>query len=132
MAIDANRPSIYPTLRYGDAKAAIGFLTRAFGLTEEHVTENPDGTIAHAELAFGNGMVMLGSRPEEPGLFDTGRAVIYVVVDDPDAHHHKAVAAGAEIVMALTDQSYGSREYAARDPEDNLWIFGTYQPAPAS
>ena len=52
----------------------------------------------------------------------------YVVVDDPDAHHDRAVAAGANVVMPLTDQDYGSRDYAARDPEGNQWSFGTYQP----
>jgi uncharacterized glyoxalase superfamily protein PhnB len=113
-------PSIYPTLRYTDAPSAIRFLKDAFGLIEHSVTENPDGTIAHAELAFGNGIVMLGSRQDPPGLFDPGRAVLYLAVDDPDAHHARATAAGAEIVMPLTDQDYGSREYAARDPEGNL------------
>jgi uncharacterized glyoxalase superfamily protein PhnB len=132
MAIDANRPTIYPTLRYVDAKAAVGFLTSAFGFTEEHVTEGPDGAIVHAELSFGNGMVLLGTKAAEPSPFDTGRVVVYAVVDDPDSHHDKAVAAGADVVMALTDQPYGSREYAASDPEGNLWCFGTYQPAPAS
>jgi uncharacterized glyoxalase superfamily protein PhnB len=38
------------------------------------------------------------------------------------------VAAGAEVVMPLTDQDYGSRDYTARDPEGNLWSFGTYLP----
>ena len=47
---------------------------------------------------------------------------------DPDGHHDRAVAAGAELVMGLTDQDYGSREYAVRDPEGNVWCFGTYRP----
>ena len=51
-----------------------------------------------------------------------------VVVDDPDALHDRAVAGGAEIVMGLTDQDYGSREFAARDPHGNVWCFGTYRP----
>jgi len=53
---------------------------------------------------------------------------IYVVVDDPDAHYDHARAAGAQIVHDLADQPYGSREYSARDPEGNLWSFGTYDP----
>jgi uncharacterized glyoxalase superfamily protein PhnB len=32
--------------------------------------------------------------------------------------------------MGLTDQPYGSREYAAHDPEGNAWYFGTYRPTP--
>lgn len=53
---------------------------------------------------------------------------IYAVVADPDAHHAAAVAAGAKIVRELEDMDYGSREYSARDPEGNLWSFGTYRP----
>jgi uncharacterized glyoxalase superfamily protein PhnB len=53
---------------------------------------------------------------------------VYVVVEDADAHHARAVAAGAEIVLPLRDQDYGSRDYSARDPEGNIWSFGTYRP----
>ncbi|MGH3612756.1 MAG: VOC family protein [Pseudonocardia sp.] len=120
--------SIYPTLRYDDAKAAIVFLTGAFGLTEENVMIGDDGSVGHAELSWGDGVLMLGTRADPPGMFDTGRAVLYLVVDDPDRHHDRAVAAGAEIAMALTDQPYGSREYAALDTEGNRWSFGTYRP----
>lgn len=121
--------SIYPTLRYNDAKAAIRFLVDAFGFTEKSVMENDDGTIAHAELSWpGGGLVMLGQRRAEPSPFDTGRTVTYLALDDPDAHHARAVRAGAEIVQQLVDQDYGSREYAARDPEANVWSFGTYRP----
>ncbi len=58
--------------------------------------------------------------------------MLYLVVEDPDAHHDRARAAGAEIVMPLTDQPYGSREYAALDPEGNVWSFGTYRPKATS
>ena len=120
--------SIYPTFRYGDAKAAIRFLVDAFGFTEKSVMENPDGTIAHAELAWPDGgLVMLGQR-REAGPFDNGRTVTYRALDAPDAHHARAVEAGAEITMELVDQDYGSREYAALDPEGNVWCFGTYRP----
>jgi uncharacterized glyoxalase superfamily protein PhnB len=113
---------IIPTLRYQDAKSAIDFLERAFGLERL-----PGGTLEHSELTHGRGMVMVGSR--KPGdRFETGRAVIYAIVDDPDAHHDRAKAAGATIVMELTDQPYGSREYAAEDSEGNVWSFGTYDP----
>jgi uncharacterized glyoxalase superfamily protein PhnB len=52
------------------------------------------------------------------------------VVEDAGAHHARAVEAGAEIVMALRETDYGSRDYAAQDPEGNLWYFGTYAPSP--
>jgi uncharacterized glyoxalase superfamily protein PhnB len=118
---------IIPTIRYQDAKGAIDFLERAFGLERREVMENEDGTIGHAELTLGRGMVMIGSR-RNGDRFETGRAVVYGIVDDPDAHHDRAKAAGANIVMELTDQPYGSREYAAEDLEGNIWSFGTYDP----
>ena len=121
--------NIIPTLRYRDPLTTIGFLERAFGLERMSVHES-GGRVVHAELRLGDGVVMIGTTGGGDDRFDTGRAVLYAVVDDPDAHHHRARAAGAEIVMELTDQDYGSREYAARDPEGNVWAFGTYRPAP--
>ncbi|MDE2640756.1 MAG: VOC family protein, partial [Chloroflexota bacterium] len=52
----------------------------------------------------------------------------YVIVPDVDAHCARARAAGAEVVMEPADQDYGGRLYAARDPEGQLWNFGSYDP----
>jgi len=123
--------SIVPVIRYADADAAITFLTSAFGLIAGQVNRNDDGSVGHAELSSGDAVIMLGTRSDPPGPFDGGPAVVYVVVDDPDAHHDKATAAGAEVIDELVDQPYGSREYAARDPEGNVWSFGTYRPQAA-
>jgi uncharacterized glyoxalase superfamily protein PhnB len=82
-------------------------------------------------LSFGDGVVMLGTRRGTPDTFDTGRAVVYLALDSAeavDAHHDHAVAAGAEVVQELVDQPYGSREYAVRDPEGNIWSIGSYRP----
>jgi uncharacterized glyoxalase superfamily protein PhnB len=120
---------ISPVLIYDDAEGAIRFLTEAFGFTNEAVHRAPDGTIAHAELGYEGGVVGLAERVGElPSVFDTGPCTIYVVVDDPDAHHARAVAAGAEVVYPLTNQDYGSRDYAVRDAEGFVWCFGTYAP----
>lgn len=132
----AGTPSICPTLVYEDAKAAIRTLKEAFGFTEVSVYEGEDGSVLHAELAHGNGMVMLGSRKTE-GVFAKamgggGPAGIYVVVEDVDAHHARAAAQGVEILMPPTDQDYGSRDYMARDAEGNVWSFGTYAPGAGS
>jgi hypothetical protein len=74
-----------------------------------------------------------GQRPGRFGAFvtfdDLGPSSTYVVCEDPDALHDRALAAGAEIIRALTDQDYGSREFSARDPEGNVWSFGTYRGA---
>ncbi|MFE2067500.1 VOC family protein [Streptomyces sp. NPDC059467] len=126
------RPSIYPSLLYADAKAAIRQLTEAFGFTELSVYEGEDGRVLHAELVQGNGAIMLGSSGRG-GRFDAamegaGPTGVYIVVDDVDAHHQRAVDHGAEILMPPTDQDYGSRDYMARDVEGNVWSFGTYAP----
>jgi uncharacterized glyoxalase superfamily protein PhnB len=122
--------SIYPVLKYDDARAAIDFLERAFGFRRHAVHDGENGGIAHAELRLGDEYVMLGSTGEGDDRFNqgVGRYSLYVVVDDLDAHHARAAEAGAAIERELEDTDYGSREYTARDPEGNLWSFGTYRP----
>lgn len=125
----ANR--IYPSMRYRDARAAADFLERAFGFQLVASHENEDGTLGHAEMRLGDAWIMFGTEDEAGiGRFGehAGHGWVYVTLDDPDAHHAQAKAAGAEIVMELTDLDYGSRDYAARDLEGNLWSFGTYDP----
>jgi uncharacterized glyoxalase superfamily protein PhnB len=118
-------PTVFPILSYDDAQAAIDFLINAFGAERLAVYAGDDGTIQHAEVRLGNGIVMLGSsRADSPAT----RSSIYVVVENPDEHFARARAAGAEIVMELRDTEYGSRDYGARDPEGNTWYVGTYQP----
>jgi uncharacterized glyoxalase superfamily protein PhnB len=117
---------IIPVLRYRDANAAIDFLKAAFGFEEHAVYRDDDGEVMHAELRYGDGMIMLGQAEEgrEPG-----GGPIYVIVDDVDAHVETAKAAGAEISRELAEMDYGSREYGAQDPEGNAWSFGTYRPS---
>ena len=74
---------------------------------------------------------MVGTRRGTPDTYDTGRAVVYLALDSAaavDAHHDRAAATGAEVVQELVDQPYGSREYAVRDPEGNIWSIGSYRP----
>jgi uncharacterized glyoxalase superfamily protein PhnB len=124
------RQRVGPVLVYDDAHAAIEYLTKTFGFEERAVHENPDGSVAHAELEYLGSYIGLSHRGKaadgEPSMFDLGPCCVYVVVDDPDAHHDAAVAAGADVIMELEDQDYGSRDYAVRDPEGFVWAFGTY------
>jgi uncharacterized glyoxalase superfamily protein PhnB len=123
-------PTLYPTMRCDDAPRALEFLAEAFGLRVRERIDNPDGTIAHAEMTYGPSILMLGSDRDDPWLGRTaGRNWLYVAVDEADAHCAHARAAGAEIVTEPYDTDYGSREYAARDLEGNVWHFGTYRPA---
>jgi uncharacterized glyoxalase superfamily protein PhnB len=123
-----NHPTMFPSLSYDDAQAAVDFLCEAFGFERHAVYANDDGTIAHAELRLGNGAVMFGSAKGEVEATRGRGGGVYVVVDDPDAHCAQARTAGAEITRDLHDTEYGSREYGAKDPEGNNWSFGTYQP----
>jgi uncharacterized glyoxalase superfamily protein PhnB len=118
----SEHPTVFPTLRYADANAAIDFLADAFGAERHAVYTGDDGHVRHAELRFGNGMVLLGEGDSASG------GGIYVVVEDVDAHCDRARAAGAEITRGPEDTDYGSREYSARDREGLAWYFGTYQP----
>jgi uncharacterized glyoxalase superfamily protein PhnB len=119
---------ISPVLHYTDLEKGLAFLTEAFGFTEHALHRDPEGNIQYAEMAFQGAAVGIGPSAAGSGSpFDLGPAAIYVACDDrPDAIHDRAVGAGAEIVMGLTDQDYGSREFAARDLEGNVWCFGTY------
>lgn len=128
-------PGIVPCLSYRDASAAIAWLKEAFGFTENMIVPGPEGTIAHAQLSFGSGIIMVGSERDDELKMripcDLGGVTqsIYIVVANADAHYARAVAAGAEIVRELEDTPYGSRDYSARDPEGHIWNFGTYRPS---
>jgi uncharacterized glyoxalase superfamily protein PhnB len=115
---------VYVTLRYVDAPAAIEWLKRTLGFVEHEMHVGDDGTIQHAQLAFGEDLIMLSSTPEPP----PGSQTIYLVRPDVDEHYAVAVESGADVTTPIVDQDYGSREYAVRDPEGNTWAVGTYQP----
>jgi uncharacterized glyoxalase superfamily protein PhnB len=123
-----------PFLAYEDARAALDWLTKAYGFEQTAVHETPDGRVAHAEMRFDGSMIMLGAAfdndwgmrtPRELGGVNQG---VYLIVDDIEAHYERARKADAEIVRPLADTDYGSREFMSRDPEGNIWSFGTYRP----
>ncbi|MFD0855038.1 VOC family protein [Actinomadura adrarensis] len=117
---DTTRRTFYPLVPYSDPVKALDWLQRAFGFEPGEIAKDENGTIVHAEMGFDTGIIMFG-KPDAP------RAQVYVAIDDPDAHHDRAKAAGAEIISELADQDYGSRDYAAKDLEGNIWYFGTYR-----
>jgi uncharacterized glyoxalase superfamily protein PhnB len=137
---------VWPSLRARDAKALIRFLVDAFGFEETVVYADGD-VVHHAQLSWPEGGgIMLGSARDEtrdeardeaggeaggdgsatsPGAFGA-----YVVTDHPDALYERARNAGAQITAGPHDTDYGSRDFAARDPEGNRWSFGTYRGEP--
>jgi uncharacterized glyoxalase superfamily protein PhnB len=137
MDTQSRHARIIPSMRYRNAPAAIEWLCKAFGFEEHLVVPGQDGRIAHAQLSFGNGMIMLSSagggefdrlmkHPDEIGGAETQSA--YVIVVDCDAHYARAKAAGAVVMIEIKDEDYGGRGYTCRDLEGHIWSFGSYDP----
>ncbi|MEA3000553.1 MAG: hypothetical protein QOK17_2386 [Sphingomonadales bacterium] len=134
------KPAIIPALRYRDAPAAIDFLCAAFGFDRRDVY--PDAAdprlVVHAQLVLDGNMIMLSSVQATDFARDAplrtvaeaggNTLTLYVVIDDVDAHHGRAIAAGADVFMPPEDQPYGGRAYTARDPEGHVWTFGSFDP----
>lgn len=122
-----------PIVPFTEPRKAIAWLTQAFGAEPIAIhPEDPDQPLAHAELAVGTGVVMIDDADRDSVFALPGPVVVYVVIDTAaqvDALHDRAAAAGADIVMGITDQDYGSHEFAARDTHGNIWSFGTYRPS---
>ena len=133
----AQGSTIIPSLRYRDAHAAIDWLCRVFGFEKHAVYDDEQGGVAHAQLVYGGGMLMLGSvrddefgrrivQPDDIGGRET--QCCNVTVTDCHAHYLQAVAAGAAIVDDYAEKDYGGAGYSCRDPEGHLWWFGSYDP----
>ncbi len=128
--------TIMPTMRYRDAPAAIEWLCSVLGFSKHAVYPGPNGTIGHAELTLGGGMIMLGSEKSDeygrgfksPGELGVETRSTYVIVEDADAVYARAQAAGAAVVRPLQNTDYGSREFTVKDPEGHSWSVGTYDP----
>ena len=125
--------TIFPILRYQDARAAIRWLSAAFGFVELFSVPETGAFVRHAQLKLGTNLIMLGSvRPDDglasPQTLGGSTQALCVYVADLDAHFERARAAGAEIVSPLKTTDFGTREYHARDLEGHLWSFGTYRP----
>jgi uncharacterized glyoxalase superfamily protein PhnB len=132
MIMSEQRTTVWPILSYTDARAGIAFLCEAFGFEQRAVyaRDGEPDVVEHAELRWPlGGGIMCGSAGKDDSPFGRrtpGNDSVYVVCDDADALYARATAAGAEVVVGLKDEDYGSRGFTVRDPEGNLWSFGTY------
>jgi uncharacterized glyoxalase superfamily protein PhnB len=120
--------TVTPYLLYEDADAATEFLTRAFGFREMERTIGSAGGV-HAELEVhpDASRVYLGAPGGDfRGAGAVGRtSLVYVLVDDVEAHYERARSAGAAIVEELNDLPFGDRRYGCRDPQGHEWYFAT-------
>lgn len=136
MAISGS--TLIPSVRYRDAHSAIEWLVRVLGFEKNAVYPGPDGTVAHAQLTHGLGMLMLGSvkqggewdhlmaQPDEVGGRET--TGLYLIVDDCDALYAKVQESGAEIIQQLHSPDHGGRAFGCRDLEGHIWWIGSYNP----
>jgi uncharacterized glyoxalase superfamily protein PhnB len=123
------RPTLGSAIFYEHPRAALDWLEKAFGFTRSMVITAANGDLAHSQMQFGDGYIMVGSvwadfiaSPRMVGGKNT--QMIHVHLDeDIDAHCARARAAGATILMGPADQFYGDRTYRARDPEGHVWTF---------
>jgi uncharacterized glyoxalase superfamily protein PhnB len=133
------KTTVIPCLSYRDAPAAIAWLCTVFGFEKQLVVPGDNNIIAHAQLSFGNGTVMLGSANRPGSEFDklikqpddiagAQTQTIYVVVPDADAVYARVRRAEAEIIIDIKDEDYGGRGFTCRDLERHVWSFGTYDP----
>ena len=135
MPVSGKSPVI-PSMRYRDAAAAIDWLCRVLGFSRHLVVPGEGDTVTHAQLALGDGMIMLGSERDDdhgrlmavPGPQGVNTQSVYVVVDDPEGAYARVVAAGADVVTPLCQPEYGGVFFACRDPEGHVWNIGSYDP----
>jgi uncharacterized glyoxalase superfamily protein PhnB len=129
--------AVVPTMPYHNTVVMVEWLCEAFGFQRRFIVKGEDGTIKHAELTFGESMIMvvpvqdtpfekLVVHPNQLGGVET--QTCYLVVADVDAHYARAKAKGAEIIFGVRVEDRGGRGYACRDPEGHMWMFGTYDP----
>lgn len=116
--------TVFPTLRFRDARASIAWLQGALGAEPLAVYDDDSGRVAHAQVRIGESSIMCGDRVDGTAT-PPGQSVIYVVVADAEAAHERARQAGAS-PSDLTDQDYGSRDFSLTDPDGNHWAIGTY------
>jgi uncharacterized glyoxalase superfamily protein PhnB len=133
MATQTSTPIFYPGLQYRDADAGMSWLREVLGCEPREDHRDDDGNVVHAELDFRGAIVMLSSAGvgREPfRSLPAGGRLVYCAIDEVDSLYDRVREAGGDIAVELTDTDYGSRDFTVRDPEGNLWAFGTYRPQP--
>jgi uncharacterized glyoxalase superfamily protein PhnB len=124
-------PHFYPDVLYRDADAGMRWLEEVLGCTRGQEHRDDDGSVVHAELDFRGATIMLstaGVGREPFRSVPAGGRLIYCAIDEIDELYAHVRAAGGDIALEITDTDYGSRDFTVRDPEGNLWSFGTYRP----
>ena len=122
--------SLTPYLVVKGAAAAIEFYKKAFGANERFRMPGPDGRVGHAELQFGDSVIMLADEcPERGATAPQGGGLpvsLYFYTDNVDAVVERAVSAGAKLKQPVTNQFYGDRSGSVEDPYGHTWYVATH------
>jgi PhnB protein len=114
--------TVTPNIVVDNAEEAIAFLKRALGATERYRLTTSTGKVAHCELRLGDSVVNVG---ESMDGFPAHPLMAQLYVEDSDALFQRAVAAGASVMMPMTDMFFGAREGRIADPFGNTWTIAT-------
>jgi PhnB protein len=124
--------TVTPFLAVHNAAKAIDFYKRAFGATELHRMDGPQGKIAHAEIKIGDSVIMLsdempGTSARSPQSLGGTTTNLFIYVKDVDAAFNKAVSAGAKAEAPVADMFWGDRYGKLTDPFGHSWSIGTHK-----
>jgi uncharacterized glyoxalase superfamily protein PhnB len=122
-------PGIWLSLRLRDVDAMVAWL-EAVGFRELMAHRDDDGTLVHAEYLWplGGGAMVGADREVSRWPQTPGTQAAYLVTDDVDGVYAAAINAGGTSLYEPSATDYGSRDAGVRDPDGNLWSFGTYAP----
>lgn len=123
--------TLTPFLTVRDAARAIEFYKNAFGAIDRGAAKGPDGKIMHAELMIGDSIIMLSDEYPEFGalspLSSGGAGMgLHIYIDGVDAAFDRAVKAGAQVTMPVSDQFWGDRYGKLKDPFGHVWSIATH------
>lgn len=129
--IPAGFHTITPALVVAGAAEAIDFYVRALGAVELDRSSGPDGRILHATIRVGSSNVMVNDEFPEfgsfgPGKYGGGPVSMHLYVEDADAVYERALAAGATVVMPISDVFWGDRYARIKDPFGHEWGIATH------
>jgi uncharacterized glyoxalase superfamily protein PhnB len=131
LATHTSTPIFYPGLQYRDADEGMKWLEGVLGCERREDHRDDEGNVVHAEMVFQAAIVMLstaGVGREPFRSLPAGGRLVYCAIDDVDSLYEHVVDADGDIALEIMDTDYGSRDFTVRDPEGNLWAFGTYRP----
>src|SRR2546430_2501606 len=124
-------PQVSPSLVVAGAAEAIDFYIQVLGGTERMRMGGPDGKVGHAEIQFGDSLVMLADEYPEmgyvgPKAIGGSPVTIAVYVQDVDKTFDAALKAGAKEIRPVENQFYGDRSGQFEDPWGHRWSVATH------